>query len=169
MRLDIEIINEIKEGKISAFRELYARYADLIYRNILARVNSSFVADDIFQDFFIQVWEKRASIQVSSSVKGYLLIWLKNHILNTIKQEQIRNKYQDNVAFEEEDNSTWVQIVSDDLGDNIQRIVLKFPPRLRCVYMLRQEQNLSIKEIAEKLSVSEQTGKSTQSSPLNSQ
>ena len=159
MRSDIEIINEIKEGKISAFRELYARYADLIYRNILARVNSSFVADDIFQDFFIQVWEKRASIQVSSSVKGYLLIWLKNHILNTIKQEQIRNKYQDNVAFEEEDDSTWVQIVSDDLGDNIQRIVLKFPPRLRCVYMLRQEQNLSIKEIAEKLSVSEQTVK----------
>ena len=52
MRSDIEIINEIKEGKISAFRELYARYADLIYRNILARVNSSFVAEMIFFKIF---------------------------------------------------------------------------------------------------------------------
>lgn len=58
MRSDIEIVNEIKEGKISAFRELYARYADLIYRNILARVNSSFVADDIFQDFLFKCGRK---------------------------------------------------------------------------------------------------------------
>ena len=116
-------------------------------------------ADDIFQDFFIQVWEKRDSFQVSSSVKGYLLIWLRNHILNSIKQEQIRDKYQDICAPNEEDNYTWVKIVAKDLDENIRRIVDGFPPRLQCVYMLRQEQNLSIKEIAEKLAVSEQTVK----------
>ena len=143
---DIEIVRDIKNGSVSAFQELYSRYADIIYRNILARVNSSFDADDIFQDFFIQVWEKRDSFQVSSSVKGYLLIWLRNHILNSIKQEQIRDKYQD-------------ICVAKDLDENIRPIVDGFPPRLQCVYMLRQEQNLSIKEIAEKLAVSEQTVK----------
>ena len=56
---DIEIVRDIKNGSVSAFQELYSRYADIVYRNILARVNSSFDADDIFQDFFIQVWEKR--------------------------------------------------------------------------------------------------------------
>lgn len=73
---DIEIVRDIKNGSVSAFQELYSRYADIVYRNILARVNSSFDADDIFQDFFIQVWEKRDAFQVSSSVKGYLLIWI---------------------------------------------------------------------------------------------
>ena len=96
---DIEIVHDIKNGSVSAFQELYSRYADIVYRNILARVNSSFDADDIFQDFFIQVWEKKDSFQVSSSVKGYLLIWLRNHILNSIKQEQIRDKYQDIYAW----------------------------------------------------------------------
>ena len=109
---DIEIVRDIKNGSVSAFQELYSRYADIVYRNILARVNSSFDADDIFQDFFIQVWEKRDSFQVSSSVKGYLLIWLRNHILNSIKQEQIRDKYQDICAPNEEDNYTWVKIVA---------------------------------------------------------
>jgi|GEM_PF-271169 len=156
---DIEIVRDIKNGSVSAFQELYSRYADIVYRNILARVNSSFDADDIFQDFFIQVWEKRDSFQVSSSVKGYLLIWLRNHILNSIKQEQIRDKYQDICAPNEEDNYTWLKIVAKDLDENIRRIVDGFPPRLQCVYMLRQEQNLSIKEIAEKLAVSEQTVK----------
>lgn len=73
-----------------------------------------------------------------------------------IKQEQIRDKYQDICAPNEEDNYTWVKIVAKDLDENIRRIVDGFPPRLQCVYMLRQEQNLSIKEIAEKLAVSEQ-------------
>ena len=132
---DIEIVHDIKNGSVSAFQELYSRYADIVYRNILARVNSSFDADDIFQDFFIQVWEKKDSF----------------HILNSIKQEQIRDKYQDIYASDEEDDYTWVKIVAKDLDENIRRIVEGFPPRLQCVYMLRQEQNLSIKEIAEKL------------------
>ncbi len=158
-RSDIEIIGDIKKGSITAFHELYSRYSDMLYRNILARVNSSFDADDIFQEFFIQVWEKRDAIQVTSTVKGYLLIWLRNHILNSIKQEQVRDKYREKCRSDEEDDCTWVKIVSEDLDDNIRRIVAGFPPRLQCVYMLRHEQNLSIKEIAEKLSVSEQTVK----------
>ena len=123
---DIEIVHDIKNGSVSAFQELYSRYADIVYRNILARVNSSFDADDIFQDFFIQVWEKKDSFQVSSSVKGYLLIWLRNHILNSIKQEQIRDKYQDIYASDEEDDYTWVKIVAKDLDENIRRIVKDF-------------------------------------------
>ena len=38
---DIEIVRDIKNGSVSAFQELYSRYADIVYRNILARVNSS--------------------------------------------------------------------------------------------------------------------------------
>ena len=78
---------------------------------------------------------------------------------DSIKQEQIRDKYQDMCVPNEEDDYTWVKIVSSDLNENIRQIVNSFPSRLQCVYMLRQEQNLSIKEIAEKLSVSEQTVK----------
>ena len=64
---------ESRQGDMTAFGLLYARYADLIYRHILVRVNSSFDADDIFQSFFLNLWEKRDSIQINTSVKGYLL------------------------------------------------------------------------------------------------
>lgn len=90
---DIELMDKIRQGDMTAFGLLYARYADLIYRHILVRVNSSFDADDIFQSFFLNLWEKRDSIQINTSVKGYLLTWLKNFILNTIREEQIRTKY----------------------------------------------------------------------------
>ena len=58
---DIDIIKGMREGKVSAFRDLYTRYSNLIYRNILVRVNSSFDADDIFQDFYSGMGEKRVA------------------------------------------------------------------------------------------------------------
>lgn len=159
--LDMELVAEVREGKLGAFRELYVRYSDLIYRNILVRVNSSFDADDIFQDFFIKLWEKREMLQIETDVKAYLLVALKNHILNTIKERQIRLKYHEAAQQfrEETEDYTWVNVISEDLKDCLQKTVDRFPPRLKTIYILSREQNLSVKEIAEKLTVSEQTVK----------
>ena len=122
---DIYIIEGMRDGKVSAFRDLYTRYSNLIYRNILVRVNSSFDADDIFQDFFIQVWEKRESLEITSSVKNYLLVWLRNHILNSIKKEQIRDRYHEmsGVGKSEADDYTWVESYASVLDDKITHIV----------------------------------------------
>lgn len=158
---DMELIHAIREGSAAAFHELYSRYSKMVYRHILVRVNSSFDADDIFQEFFVKFWEKRNSLEVTSSVQGYLMVSLKNHILNTIKLEQIRDKHHELAQGEKEeaDDYTWVKIVAEDLNDKLKEVVKGLPPRLKCVYILSREQNLSVKEIAGKLSVSEQTVK----------
>ena len=85
---DIEIVRDIKNGSVSAFQELYSRYADIVYRNILARVNSSFDADDIFQDFFIQVWEKRDASYIDSDKNGSK--WMREQVLEARKRQQMR-------------------------------------------------------------------------------
>ena len=91
----------------------------------------------------------------------YLLVALKHHILNTIKERQIRLKYQEasGQALIEEDDYTWVKIVSEDLSVRMREVVDTFPPRLKNIYILSRERHLSVKEIAEKLAVSEQTVK----------
>lgn len=158
---DLDIINALRRGERQAFFTLYQRYADLIYRNILVRVNSSFDADDIFQDFFADIWEKRETIRVDTNVRAYLLVWLKHHILNTIKGRQIRERYHFASCqnAEDTDEYTWVQIVSEDLQAKLTQVVENFPPRLKTVYVLSREQHLSVKEVAKRLSVSEQTVK----------
>lgn len=156
---DVEILNAMRGGNFVAFRELYGRYSDLIYRNILVRVNSSFDADDIFQDFFTKLWEKRASFDEVNNVRAYIMVALKNHILNTIKERQIRDKHHglSQAGFEETDDYTWVKIVAEDLDERIKDVVNTLPSRLREVWILSREQHLTVKEISERLSVSEQT------------
>lgn len=158
---DLEIVNALRYGERWAFYALYQRYSDLIYRNILVRVSSSFDADDIFQEFFIKLWEKHEKLNVETNVRAYLLVTLKHHILNTIKEQQIRQKYHDAsyANTDEADDYTWVKITSEDLKEQLREVVDKFPPRLKAVYLLSREQNLSVKEIARQLAVSEQTVK----------
>ena len=156
---DIELLEAIRKNDILAFHELYARYSEMIYKNILARINNTFDADDIFQMFFIQIWEKRQNLEIPTSVKAYLLIWLRNLILNTIKKEQIRNVYEENSFQGDYDNKTWQEIISRDLNTNICHIAEQLPPRMRMVYELRYVEDLSIKEVASELCVSEQTVK----------
>lgn len=158
---DLEIVNALRHGERWAFYALYQRYSDLIYRNILVRVSSSFDADDIFQEFFIKLWEKHEKLNIETNVRAYLLVTLKHHILNTIKEQQIRQKYHDAsyANTDEADDYTWVKITSEDLKEQLREVVDKFPPRLKTIYILSREENLMVKEIAERLSVSEQTVK----------
>lgn len=158
---DLEIVNALRHGERWAFYALYQRYSDLIYRNILVRVSSSFDADDIFQEFFIKLWEKHDKLNVETNIRAYLLVTLKHHILNTIKEQQIRQKYHDAsyANTDEADDYTWVKITSEDLKEQLREVVDKFPPRLKTIYILSREENLMVKEIAERLSVSEQTVK----------
>lgn len=158
---DLEIVNALRHGERWDFYALYQRYSDLIYRNILVRVSSSFDADDIFQEFFIKLWEKHDKLNVETNVRAYLLVTLKHHILNTIKEKQIRQKYHDAsyANTDEADDYTWVKITSEDLKEQLREVVDKFPPRLKTIYILSREENLMVKEIAERLSVSEQTVK----------
>ena len=102
------------------------------------------------------------------NVKAYLLVALKHHILNTVKEQQIRLKYQEASlqAVVETEDYTWVEVVSEDLNSRLQEMVEALPPRLKTVYILSREQHFSIREIAEKLSVSEQTVKNQLSSIL---
>lgn len=162
------IMQMISTGDYGAFKELYKRYSDVIYRNILVRVTSSFVADDIFQDFFVNLWEQREKIKIETNVRSYLLVWLRHHVLNSLKKEQIRDIYHENYHSQVEviDNHVWEQILSDDMHEQLSKVVDRFPPRLKAVYILRREKNMSIKEISEALSISEQTVKNQMSEAL---
>lgn len=159
---DIDVVKAVREGDYDAFCEIYRRYSDMIYRNILVRVNHSFDADDIFQEFFVRLWVGRQKLNIESNVRGYLLTALRNHILNYIKESQVRLRHNasgsDNDPFAAQEYE-WVRITTRDILSQLQRIVNRFPPRMKAVYILRREQNLSIREIAEKLSISEQTVK----------
>jgi RNA polymerase sigma-70 factor (ECF subfamily) len=52
------------------------------------------VSKDVLQELFVDLWEKRHSLEIRSNVRGYLFTALKNRVINKIKAESVREKYE---------------------------------------------------------------------------
>ena len=65
------ILMQLKEGDLTAFDEIFNRFADPIHMYIQSRLGSE-EADDVLQEVFIRLWHKRQSIHIHTSFRNYL-------------------------------------------------------------------------------------------------
>src|SRR3954466_9499324 len=72
--LDSELIVQLQQSQIMAFDALYWKYHEPVYRNILKFTKDTVAAEDILQEVFTRLWEKRATIKSDQSVAGWLFV-----------------------------------------------------------------------------------------------
>jgi len=161
------LITQIKAGNKDAFNALCReRYASLISyaRLFLSSMDRSW-ADDIVQDVFFGVWQNRKSLRDNDSeLQSYLLRSVYNrcvnylkkarrtHILNDYYEERILSVMGD--CWSPDRNPVMQSIFNADLRDILKEAVEKLPPRCREVFTLSYIENLSNKEISERLGIS---------------
>jgi RNA polymerase sigma-70 factor (ECF subfamily) len=73
-RLDPELITHLQADDISAFDTLYEKYHLAVYRNILKITKDTNAAEDLLQEVFVRLWEKRMQLDIKQSVAGWLFV-----------------------------------------------------------------------------------------------
>ncbi|TXH20759.1 MAG: hypothetical protein E6Q95_05120, partial [Chitinophagaceae bacterium] len=68
---DADLLERITNNDYSAFEMLYNRYWELVYNTAYKRLNDSGLCKDIVQDLFLDIWERRNSIQIEN-FPGYV-------------------------------------------------------------------------------------------------
>lgn len=129
-------------------------YQDLVIQ-ALRLVKNPETAEDIVQDCFIKLWDKREKLEISGNIVAYLARMIRNSCLDFLKKKRIQTSelneaYQG--SFEVED-----AMVTKDLQERIDRIIDDLPEKCRQVFVLSRFEELSYKEIAEQLNVSKKT------------
>jgi len=71
---DPELIVRLQQSQVTAFDALYWKYHEAVYRNILKFTKDAIVAEDILQEVFTRLWEKRYAINPDQSVAGWLFV-----------------------------------------------------------------------------------------------
>lgn len=158
---DLELLIGLKGGDGSAFSELYNRYKQALYFHANRSLKDHDEARDMVQELFAAIWTKRETIAIPKSVDAYLYGSIRNRILNFIAHQKVVSKYTDSIdAFLERGHSTTDEIVREKELNNIllQEIAL-LPPKMREVFELSRNQELSYKQIAEQLNISDQSVK----------
>lgn len=146
------------------FRQLYSSVCKTIYKIVLDRD----VAEDITQDAFVVLWEKRAEVTVS--VKSYLYRAAINKAFNHLEKSKrwVRSP-EDGEGwhdFTPIDNTTEETIILGETQKKVEEALNSLPPACRTVFLMSRMDEMSYKEIAEVLQISIKTVENQMSKAL---
>jgi RNA polymerase sigma-70 factor (ECF subfamily) len=79
------LINELKRGSQQAFNDIYQLYAKRLYLFALRYASSPEEAEEIVEDTFVKLWDKRSAIRQQTSLAALLFISAKNLLINAYK------------------------------------------------------------------------------------
>lgn len=142
------------------FEQLYTQYAGRLYNYVLkiSRGNR-YLAEEITQIAFMQVWERRESITCHKALESYLFTTARHAFFNVCEHDAIEYAYFNYILENHTiyDNSTEQKIDEKVLMETICRIVDEMPPMRRKVFVMSRRFDMSHKQIAESLGISVHT------------
>lgn len=156
---DDDLIALLRQDDISAFTAIHSRYYGVLYQHAYKRLSDRDAVKDILQELFIHLWDQRRSIELKGSLQSYLCLVVRNKVLNVFKHEKIKSNYISSlINFEETCQSTTDEnLRNKELVALVKAEVSTLPPKMRLIFELSRDSNLSHNEIAEKLEISSLT------------
>lgn len=80
------LIKRLRSGDESAFNIIYEATFDSLYRKILTMVKDEMVTDELVQDLFVKLWDKRESISAHESFEHYLFTIARNLVYDFFRK-----------------------------------------------------------------------------------
>ncbi|MCZ4243629.1 RNA polymerase sigma factor [Pedobacter punctiformis] len=157
--LDSNFFILVKLNKEKAFQLVFDAYWHPLYKQAFKKVQCKDIAKDLVQDVFICLWDKIDLLDAEGSVLAYTHAILRNKILKLYEKSEVRLRYAVSVAANGVPADQYSQniILEKELTSIINQEIERMPPRMREIYMLKKDDDLSIRQIAEDLAISEQT------------
>ncbi|MEM8940190.1 MAG: RNA polymerase sigma-70 factor [Bacteroidota bacterium] len=142
------------------FQEVFNLYWKKVFSVCYRQLRDVNMADSLAQEIFISLWERRDSIQITSTLQKYLVRAAKLKVLEYYRNESIREKHMKVVADETPNETTFTNetqetIDFNELNGNYEACLNKLPPKCKEVFEMSRKQGRTNNEIASELGVSQ--------------
>ena len=159
--LDSELIVRLQQSQVTAFDALYWKYHEPVFRNILKFTKDTIAAEDILQEVFTRLWEKRLTIKADQSVAGWLFVVSFNLSVNHTRKklrEQTAHKKIFAVAPENDGMPTGNQLYEEQYR-LMKQAIDQLSPQKRKIVTLCKIEGKTYEEAAGELNISRNTVK----------
>ena len=153
------ILLRLSNDDEKAFEFIYWKYNAHVYNFANSLLYSPKIAQDITQNVFLKIWEKRHEINPEQNFNAYLFTIARNMVYKETEQKLLAEQSLRQLQEEEDvlDMST-IQTLDYHFTEELCRsLVEELPPARREIFKLSRFERLSNKEIALRLSISERT------------
>lgn len=126
---DSELLSLLRQGVESGFTEIYNRY----WKNLLVvaanKTGDLDEAEEIVQDLFVSLWNRRETLEITSSLNNYLAVSVKYRVIKALAKKNHRQKFaeqnlQNNILL---DDSTQEWLEFEELQQQLQELVAALP------------------------------------------
>ena len=158
IRTDEELVQLIVTGQPEVFAELYERYYSRVYRLAYGMTGRYDSAEDLAQEVFIRAYRKLDLFSGQSSYSTWFYRLALNHCLNYCRSMR-RRKQAESCDLEQPALTASLRqmekkILQREIQDQIHRALFSLKPKYRLVVIMRDIENLSYEEIADRVNCS---------------
>ncbi len=153
-----DILKRLKSDDRDALKDLFQGFYQPVCQAINRFVRDHATTEDLAQEVFLRFWEKRHTIEVTSSLAAYLRRMAINEALGYLR----RNKRYEEDEFDPslepgEDASAEAHYLHSELEQSIKEAIDTLPPKCRAVFQLSRFEELTYNEIAGQMGISVKT------------
>jgi len=162
-----DILTRLKADDKAALKELFEEYYLSVCQTIQRFIRDKGTVEDLAQEVFLQFWNKRQQINITSSLPAYLRRMAVNEALGYLR----RHKREDERELTPEmmpgqEDSAEEEYLQQELEERVRAAINELPPKCRAVFQLSRFEELTYKEIAERMDISVKTVENQMSKAL---
>lgn len=143
----------------AAFEQLFTTHFKRLYAYALTIVKEDMAAEEMVQNVFFKIWEKKGRIDIQTSVQAYLYRSVYHESLNYLKHKKVKAAYQSHTVYQsknQSDNaSSKVQL--SELQKKLDIALSELPEQCRTIFQMSRFEELKYQEIADRLGLSIKT------------
>lgn len=157
--IDKGTIEAFRDGQISGFEKIYRLFNGRVYNFVFSIIRDSSLAKDLTQDTFLLIWDRRANIDGANNLEGYIFTVAKNAVYQHIRRKLLLQKYinKSEINFEPENTGIEQKLDNKLFEEDVLKLINELPESRKKIFLLFWKSDMSYREIAELLSVSEKT------------
>jgi RNA polymerase sigma-70 factor (ECF subfamily) len=151
-------IKALKEGSVDAFDLCFKRFYAPLIAFARSKMSNIDIAEEIVQNVFAELWERRDSIPLKTEIKQYLFAIVKNDCYDFARHQKVEQKYLDYLTKHQEEGYEFFDtLVDEDFQKLINEVYNSLPEQCRTIFYMSRLEEMSYKAIAEKLEISVKT------------
>ena len=156
---DNEILELLNKNDDRAIELLFDRFFEYLCAVVYRVIHDYEAARDVVQDIFMDLWKKRETLNIQTSLRPYLRRAAVNRGLNYIKRRRIVPNDDEEAALEivSKTPSGQAHLERNELEKRIYSVIESLPPKCKLVFAMSRFENMSYQEIADALDISVKT------------
>ena len=150
------LLKLLKADDDKAFKEVYNRYGRQLYKSAYSKTRSHDVAEEIVQNIFVTLWEKRTTSFIEH-LESYLQTAVKYRVINYFKSFLVKEKYLKNLKnqYSETEDTSATNLLLHELNAIIDKAIRELPEKTQIIFNLSRTENYTVKQISESMHLSE--------------